>query len=1275
MSSSWEQRHEKAKQMTQLMRLRAKVQQLERVDYESFLEKITIWNNTIIPQCKFDFSELYGDRIPMKNLKVRKSTSSSFSDEVFDKPGNTTHFDPQLHNEIAELHSSFQSSIQKIEHYKKCYKNEVSKQNSLNEILSKFTNLFKTLKSNYNNINNCAIKFCHDFSTDEIVFLWNSTTLNVKQFEELMTENEQLLTDQTSNSHNLNFKKQIKETITNIHKNLARNDKILLKLKQFCDVVISLDKGLECIVNEFESTENLNVSEIKIVEIALESVTTEWNPVFSTLDDDYLKIKSQATVFKDSFVNTYDVDFAEDKHNLRIKLENQPTCIPEVTRLVSDFQNKVERIHARRKDLQKQLTRIYDSLKIVQANLILDQEQILKDHLVNTFVENVSELDFSKAESENIDAITTAESLLFSLDSRIKIDLKHLVQALTEKCTSWKRLITLSSKIKNMFFTEKNRTENSIQNNEKIMASIEKLNFQITKFEDGRENIASLTTCATLTIKSISDLARTCSENNFIYRNCEKETNFLKSLDREINTDWTTKFNDLKNKQKELVELKEKLEKQYCIDALKIKVDGIKHYLSAASGLLSAKLDSFQKIKDFKSSEAGYSEVTGDIFEVKCSQYSEYFEKDIESVENDLKILRRNCDEWNKLVSAVGDVVKALETIDEFDENSTLAQIDNFDGVIVNFLPEKFKKVLSEAFLVELTNRVNQASTSKCLLRESLVSIQANTFVIKINDCEDYVNRKISEKSNSTLESSISSLSSIETIQHILSFGKENTVRTFEPQLYKVNRHIDEFTRQRKTSNHVDVLKFGVEMLKSLLNGKNVEKIDGIHEFRSLEQITEKLDIDVLAVNKHKNNNSSILLVVKGELEDKYLELQQIIQYYNAVIKNEQTIKQLQPDIDKTSLNLAKTSEKLHQILNNGDENFPELLNKEIEQTEFELQAFLNGCDEKFPEIASCFPIKLSDYFYNLWKSIKIVTRIRQSVSDEKLKLVEHAVSRQIFIQSVFKKMSSEFGRDLDSKIEQFFIYEMAPVFLSSYMDIDQNTRADLKEILVKMVEHYENRYFSDSDNTETSEGLESEGSSRRQSLDSKKVQHKTTREQIMFFNNWWSDICMGELDTELSEQLFAIKTKLTRCMLETKEHQHREHLFNKLATVTEISEHRTRAIAWLEHVKYLDEQINIFIKNIGKKLSKDWQYFLSEPVIFEDDEDSKFENKFQNMAFEVGKLASYIDLLDYSEEVWDKEFAASELLGQQIRVVNDIFGRKVDYKVALEEFLMKVSG
>ena len=45
---TWEKRHQRAKLMTQLMRLRAKIQQLHRLDYESFMENHHLWNDKMI---------------------------------------------------------------------------------------------------------------------------------------------------------------------------------------------------------------------------------------------------------------------------------------------------------------------------------------------------------------------------------------------------------------------------------------------------------------------------------------------------------------------------------------------------------------------------------------------------------------------------------------------------------------------------------------------------------------------------------------------------------------------------------------------------------------------------------------------------------------------------------------------------------------------------------------------------------------------------------------------------------------------------------------------------------------------------------------------------------------------------------------------------------------------------------------------------------------------------------------------------------------------------
>lgn len=58
MQNCWEQRHRRARQVTSIMRIRAKVQQLERLDFEGFCDNYQVWKTNVIPQCQADLKEL-----------------------------------------------------------------------------------------------------------------------------------------------------------------------------------------------------------------------------------------------------------------------------------------------------------------------------------------------------------------------------------------------------------------------------------------------------------------------------------------------------------------------------------------------------------------------------------------------------------------------------------------------------------------------------------------------------------------------------------------------------------------------------------------------------------------------------------------------------------------------------------------------------------------------------------------------------------------------------------------------------------------------------------------------------------------------------------------------------------------------------------------------------------------------------------------------------------------------------------------------------------------
>ena len=115
MFENWEQRHEKAKQMTQLMRLRAKVRQLERIDYETYLEKISVINDSIIPQCNHEFTLI-------SKFDEKSSTKSN--------QGPTTPIS-DFHNEFYALKTSFEESIIIVNKFQSVYKLELEQQRTV----------------------------------------------------------------------------------------------------------------------------------------------------------------------------------------------------------------------------------------------------------------------------------------------------------------------------------------------------------------------------------------------------------------------------------------------------------------------------------------------------------------------------------------------------------------------------------------------------------------------------------------------------------------------------------------------------------------------------------------------------------------------------------------------------------------------------------------------------------------------------------------------------------------------------------------------------------------------------------------------------------------------------------------------------------------------------------------------------------------------------------------------------------------------------------------
>lgn len=229
-----------------------------------------------------------------------------------------------------------------------------------------------------------------------------------------------------------------------------------------------------------------------------------------------------------------------------------------------------------------------------------------------------------------------------------------------------------------------------------------------------------------------------------------------------------------------------------------------------------------------------------------------------------------------------------------------------------------------------------------------------------------------------------------------------------------------------------------------------------------------------------------------------------------------------------------------------------------------------------------------------IWKGIKNTTRFRQHSIEKIIQTSEIRTHREQFIHAIFQKRLDAESDDLgsnetpkDQTDTRHFINETAPILLSSYMDIGYQERESCKNILVEIIE-----------NIQTTQTFQEE------ELDDK------MSKEIMFFNNWWSDICCGSARGEesssdssisLSDSLCSesiiiepdtaaavgrknvtlrkfneLKAQLTLAMLRASDYHHREQLLSKLCTVNETLDVFNNAALYVSYVEKIDNGIRV---------------------------------------------------------------------------------------------------